>query len=156
MNFETKRKVENNVFSVNIVFTEFGTEEMDENREKALFDDLGFPSINLGNITFEGEFDVDGDKRVIDAEAGSGDKVSFVVNAKKLILGPGFSTSYSVDARDIASSELGSKLNTNRLVAEAKCLLFQEKVLEAIENSVTKLKAERTRFETEVVETLTV
>ena len=156
MNFETKREVKDNVFSVTVSFTEYGTEDMDEDREKALFDDLGYPSINLGNITFDGEFDVDGDKRVIDAEVGAGDKVSFVVNAKKLTLGPGFSTTYTVDARDIASSELGSKLSTNRLVAEAKCLLYQEKIHEAITAAVTKLKAERTRFETEVVETLTV
>ena len=160
MNFETKHKVENNIFSVEVDFTEYGTPEMSEEEEQALFNDLGDPVINLGQINFSGRFKVDGDKRVIPAEASDGtdaaDKVSFIVNAKKLQIAKGFTALYQVDARSIADSEVGKILNTKRLVAEAKCLLFQQEIHKAIKEAVEELKKQRTRFETEVVATLTV
>lgn len=156
MNFETKHSVSKNVFGATVTFAGYGTDTMTEEQEQALFEDLGLPSINLGSIVFEGYFKVDGDKRVVEATEADGDKVSFIVNAKKLELGEGFVTSYFADAADVARSELGTNLTTGRLVAEAKALLFQTKVLAAIEAAVQAVKAERTRFETEVVPTLTV
>lgn len=159
MIFETTHKVENNVFSVSIAFEGYGTDDMDEAHEQALFNDLGNPVINLGSVIFKGKFKVDGDKRVVKAESDSdpeAEEVSFIVNAKRLELAPGFVANYSADAGDVAASEIGTKLNTARLVAEAKALLFQEKVHEAIKTAVSALKAQRTRFETDAVATLTV
>lgn len=156
MIFETTHKVENNVFSVTVSFSDYGTDEMDAKHEQALFNDLGNPSINLGAIIFDGKFDVDGDKRVIDASGEDGDEVKFIMNAKRYELTKGFTVTYAADAGDVADSEVGKKLNTKRLVAEAKALLFQEKVLAAIKKAVEDLKAQRTRFETDVVPTLTV
>ena len=161
MNFDTKHNVENNVFTTTVSFTSFGTSEMDEQHELALFNDLGYPKINLGEIKFEGVFKVDADKRVIDAAGDdiigeTADKVSFIQNAKIYELDNKFTVSYSIDARDIAESEVGAVLNTKKLVAEAKALLFQEKLYEAIAAAVTAIKAERTRFETDIVPTLTV
>lgn len=160
MNFETKHDVTNNVFTTEISFAGYGTDSMDEKHEQALFNDLGNPAINLGSIIFEGKFSVDGDKRVVDAAAdatdANADTVKFIVNAKRYELAPGFVVSKSFDAGDVAESELGKKLTTPRLVAEAKALLFQEKILDAIKKSVEDIKAQRTRFETEEVATLTV
>jgi hypothetical protein len=156
MNFETKHSVSKNVFGATVSFAGYGTDTMDEAHEKALFEDLGAPSINLGSIVFEGYFKVDGDKRVVEATEADGDKVSFIVNAKKLELGEGFVTSYFADAADVAKSELGESLTTGRLVAEAKALLFQIKVLDAVKTAVEAVKSESTRFENEVVPTLTV
>lgn len=166
MNFDTKHSVENNVFGVEIKFAGYGTDDMPEKQEQALFNDLGNPEINLGSIVFEGYFKVDGDKRVVPAtvtpakestpESSDGDKVSFIVNAKRFVLDENFVASYYADAADVAASELGTQLTTARLVAEAKALLFQEKVHEAIKKAVSGIKAERTRFEGETVPTLTV
>lgn len=159
MIFETTHKVENNVFSVTVAFEGYGTDDMDEAHEQALFNDLGNPVINLGSIVFKGKFKVDGDKRVVfdstDADPDA-DEVSFIVNAKRLELTEGFTATYAADAGDVATSEIGAHLNTARLVAEAKALLFQEKVHAAIKEAVEALKAQRTRFETDAVATLTV
>ena len=57
------------------------------------------------------------------------------------MVGNKFTVSYSIDARDIAESEVGAVLNTKKLVAEAKALLFQEKLYEAIAAAVTAIKA---------------
>lgn len=158
MVFDTKRKVTNNTFEIQIVFTDYGTTDMDAEHENALFDDLGYPEINLGNINFTGKFKVDADKRVIPAEDDdtTADSVSFILNAKRLVLKEGFVASYSISAQDISPSEIGVALNTTRLVAEAKALLFQIKVLDAIKTSVEAVKAERTRFEIDTVPSLTV
>lgn len=158
MNFETKHNVTNNVFTTEISFAGYGTDSMDEKHEQALFDDLGNPAINLGSIVFEGKFKVDGDKRVIPAadDAVDADTVKFIANAKRYELTNGFVVSKSFDVGDVAETELGKALTTPRLVAEAKAILFQEKVLDAIKKAVEEIKAQHTRFETDTVATLTV
>ena len=47
-------------------------------------------------------------------------------------------------------------LTTKKLVAEAKCLLFDDVVKKAISETVAAVKKEKTRFETEEVESLNV
>jgi len=159
MNFETKHEVHNGVFSTSVIFTEFGVgAEMDAEHEQALFEDLGFPVINLGSIKFAGKFNVAADKRVIvsTADDATAADVSLIVNSKRLEVGPGFIASFKADAANIADSEVKGVLNTKKLVAEAKCILFETKVKEAIKNAVEATKAEKTRFETDPIESLTV
>lgn len=161
MNFETKHEVVKGVFSTQVVFDSYGTDTMDEAHELALFNDLGNPVINLGSIKFDGNFKVDADVRVVPAEdtdiVGTAcDKVSLIVNSKRLELAKGFVAEYRVDATDIPDAEIGKILSTPKLVAEAKCVLFEQRVKEAIKTATDALKKERTRFESTVVPTLTV
>ena len=159
MNFETKHAVHGGVFETAVEFTEYGDGTLDAEHEEALFEDIGLPSINLGSIVFKGKYKVAGDKRVIKAEDAdqNADEVSIIVNNKKLEVGPGFSAAYKADAADVGDSEIGKHdLNTKKLVAEAKCVLFETKVKEEIEKVVKAAKAERTRYETDPVKSLTV
>ena len=159
MNFDTKHEVHKNVFSTKIFFTEFGSSDMTAKQEEALFEDFGYPEINLGNLVFEGYYKVDGDKRVVATteDAADGDKVSFIMNTAHIEVGPNFSASYSCDADDVPASQIGAKmLTTKKLVAEAKCLLFDDVVKKAISETVAAVKKEKTRFETEEVESLNV
>lgn len=159
MNFETKHEVHNNVFSTNIFFTEFGAADMTAKQEEALFEDFGYPEINLGTLVFNGYFKVDGDKRVVATTkvADDGDEVSFIMNTAHSAIGPEFSVSYSCDADEVPASQVGTKaLTTKKLVAEAKCLLFDSVVKKAISDQVAAVKKEKTRFETEEVESLNV
>lgn len=161
MNFETKHEVVKGVFGTQVVFDSYGTDTMDEAHELALFNDLGNPVVNLGAIKFEGNFKVDADVRVVpandtDVVGTTCDKVSFIVNSKRMELTKGFVAEYHVDAADIPDVELGKVLSTPKLVAEAKCVLFEQKVKEAIKTATEALKKERTRFESVVVPTLSV
>lgn len=158
MNFETKHEVHSNVFSTKVYFTEFGTNDgMTAKQEEALFEDFGYPEINLGHLTFEGFFNVDGDKRVVPVEtADDGDKVAFIMNTAHLTIGPNFVASYTCSADDVPESQVGTALSTKKLVAEAKCLLFDKVVKEAIVEKVKAVKDEKTRFETQEVESLNV
>jgi len=159
MNFETKHEVHNGVFETTVMFTEFGVgTELDAAHEEALFEDLGLPVINLGSIVFKGKFKVSADKRIEAAGASDADAadVALIVNNKTLTVGPGFVASYRADAADIADSEVGDVLNSKKLVAEAKCVLFEQKVKEEIKKVVEATKAEKTRFETDPIESLTI
>lgn len=164
MNFNTKRKVENGVFSTQIVFDSYGVttegSEMSEAQEKALFNDLGNPEINLSDIVFSGFYKVDADTRVVaststDADA---DEVKFILNNKRLTLAEGFSAEYEIDSDAFPRSAYinNHSLNTPQLMAEARCVLFEDKVNEAIVAAVNKVKNQRTKFETTEVPTLTV
>ena len=155
MNFETKHEVHNGVFSTKIDFTAYGTEEMDALHEEALFEDLGLPVFNLGELNYTGKFSVDADKRIV-ADEISGEEVKLIVNSKLLTVGPGFSVSYSADAADVPNSEVGTILNSKKLVAEAKCVLFDNVVKAKIKEIIEAAKAEKTRFETAEVASLIV
>lgn len=174
MNFSFTHEVHSNVFSTKVKFTEFGVgiadgsndANMSAKQEQALFEDLGYPKFNIGDLIFKGKATVNGDKRVIVAPAteeedGSSDaNVSFIVNSKVYEVGPNFVAEYSVNAEDIPLSEVEDaetgSLVTKKLVAEAKCALFDMIVGDKIKEVVAAVKEERTRFETDTVETLTV
>jgi hypothetical protein len=164
MNFNTKRKVENGIFTTQVVFDSYGVtaegSEMSEAQEKALFNDLGNPKINLSDIVFSGKYKVDADTRVVAAEDTDvdADEVKFVMNNKPLTLAEGFVAEYTVDSDSFQRSayENNKSLTTPQLMAEARCVLFEDKVNEAIVAAVTKVKNQRTKFETAEVPTLTV
>lgn len=159
MNFETKHEVHNGVFSTTITFTEFGSDSMDAEHEEALFEDFGYPEINLGTLEFKGFFKKASDLRIVPAtDSTDGEEVKFIMNTKHLTVGPGFVATYSCDAADVPSTELDGKtiLDTKKLIAEAKCILFDTVVKKAIVDTVTAIKEEKTRFETAEVESLRV
>lgn len=168
MNFETTHSVHTNVFSTKIAFASFGVgkadgtddENMSAAQEEALFEDLGFPKINLGDLTFSADFEIDSDKRVVIKEGGTPgtdcDTVKLIANAKVLEIGPDFAVEYSCDAANVPKSECGTVLTTKKLVAEAKCALFDKVVKDAIKKAIQDIKAEKTRFETDPIQTLSI
>ena len=164
MNFNTHRKVENGIFSTQIVFDAYGVttpgSEMSENQEKALFNDLGHPKINLSDIVFKGMYKVDSDTRVIPAEDDDveADEISFVMNNKPLTLAEGFVAAYECNSDIVPRSDYinNKSLTTAQLISEARCVCFEEKVKEAIVEAVQNIKAQSTKFEMTEIATLTV
>lgn len=159
MNFETSHEVHNGVFSTKISFTEFGSDTMDAEHEEALFEDFGYPEVNLGTLNFKGFFKKSDDLRIVPAtDSSDGEEVSFIMNTKHLQVGPGFQAIYSCDSADVPASEIDGKtiLDTKKLIAEAKCILFDTVVKKAITDVITAVKEEKTRFETAEVASLRV
>lgn len=155
MVFETSHEIHTGVFSTKISFSEFGSESMNEAQEKELFEDLGYPQFNLGELEFVGKFSVDADKRVVEDE-DAGEEVKIIVNSKMMTVGPNFVAAYSVDSANIPESEVGTVLNSKKLVAEAKCVLFDTVVKAKVQELVEAAKSEKTRFETAEVASLIV
>lgn len=148
MIFEIKRDLTDKVFTSTMKFKDYGGIDLDSEEEQVLIDDFGSPIIDLGAIDFVGKFDKeDGAIKITEAEE-TGDEVSFVLNSKKVKVDKTFLVNYSIDAKKIDKKEIAEDtLNTAELIAEAKCLLFEEKVKEAVKLKIDALKLKGTSFE---------
>ncbi len=102
-------------------------------------------------ILFKGKFSVGADRRVV-VDDTAGEEVSFILNSKKVNVDKSFEVSYSIDAKKVPDTEVKAVLKSKELVAEAKCVLFEAKVKEALGNAIDALKAKRTTFESGAVD----
>lgn len=146
MNFKITRTLENKVFSTSVKFDAYGSADMDIDEEKALISDFGAAIIDLGAIKFTGKYSVDASKKIV-ADETAGTSISFIINSKKIEIKEGFEAIYSVDATKIAPIEITGSFTTKELVAEAKCILFETKIKEAMALIIAEFKKQRTQFE---------
>jgi hypothetical protein len=148
MIFKTERKTTDKVFSTAIVFSGYGDNKLSDTEEQALIDDFGSPVINLGALTYTGKFAINDDTRVVADD--SGDEISIIVNTKALTLDNNFKAEYVSDSKKFLKSDYSANtvINTPELLAEARCLLFEETVKAAIADALKALKEKTTRFET--------
>ena len=151
MDFKVTRELENKVFSTGVKFAAYGGFGLTTEEEEALIADFGAPVIDLGAIEFKGKFAVGADRRVVVDDA-AGEEVSFILNSKKVNVDKSFEVSYSIDAKKVPDTEVKAVLKSKELVAEAKCVLFEAKVKEALGNAIDALKAKRTTFESGAVD----
>lgn len=151
MNFVITRSLENKVFTTTIKFASYGGFGLDTAEEEALIADFGAPIIDLGAIVFAGKFSVGVDRRVV-TDATTGEDVSFILNSKKIDVKTGFEATYSIDSKKIDDKEVKLILKSKELVAEAKCVLFETKVQEALSAAMDALKQKRTTFESGAVD----
>lgn len=146
MNFSVTRMLENKIFTTTVKFASYGGFGLTAEEEEALLADFGAPEIDLGAINFTGKLSVGADRRVVMDDSG-GEEVSFILNSKKVALNKDFSASYVVDSKKINDTELGSTLKTKELVAEAKCVLFENMLKDAQASAMDILKKKQTTFE---------
>lgn len=151
MDFKVTRELENKVFSTGVKFAAYGGFGLTTEEEESLIADFGAPVIDLGAIVFNGKFSVGADRRVVVDDA-AGEEVSFILNSKKVNVDKSFEVSYSIDAKKVPDTEVKAVLKSKELVAEAKCVLFEAKVKEALGNAIDALKAKRTTFESGAVD----
>lgn len=151
MDFKITRGLENKVFSTGVKFAAYGGFGLTTEEEESLIADFGAPVIDLGAIVFNGKFSVGADRRVVVDDA-AGEEVSFILNSKKVNVDKSFEVSYSIDAKKVPDTEVKAVLKSKELVAEAKCVLFEAKVKEALGNAIDALKAKRTTFESGAVD----
>lgn len=190
MKFEINRKLENNIFSTRIAFKEYGGKTLEAEEEKELINDFGAPKINLADIDFTGSVSKDEDGKLKVTE--DGEEISFILNAKTLVVDNKFSVDLKVNpdkldfvtiskkdevidvdednekpstiipeteeeseeeilAPETRSLKLDkdSVLSDKRIVAESVCLIFEDKIKEAIEEELEKLRDLFTSFEKE-------
>jgi hypothetical protein len=78
------------------------------------------------------------------------ESVSFVVNSLKVEVKDGFEVSYSCNSKRVDPAEYPNTntiLNTAQKVAEAKCIVFEEKIKAAVATAIANLKAGKTKFD---------
>lgn len=145
MNLKILRNIENGTYSTIISFESWGGTTLTSDEEKDLLHD--FPiMLDYKDITFSGKYKLL--NGVVVADEVAGDSVLITPLTKTVPLIEGFSLSYSCSVNEVATSELtGTSLNTSELVAEAKVILFEDKVKDKISSLMTIIKAKRDKFE---------
>lgn len=163
MKFIIERSLSDKIFSSTVKFDSFGvvssslTDEDDEvismsmtpEQEKQIFEDFGFPVIEIGG-EYESYVKIDDGKvKLLDADTGASDgeaeKVTFVRNVEKYTLNELFQVKYSSNANKVEATEKLTALQQS----EAKCLIFEKTVEEKIKKALEELKKCYTKFEEE-------
>lgn len=141
MNFTVSRDIQDRVFTTKIQFKDLGRAGLDAEEERKIYEDFHYPVIDLGG-EFKGSFDVV-DGKVVVAEEGQGQEISFVLNSKKVDVNEKFVAEYQISLEKVKDPSDGDVLNTKSLIAEARCLLFEKvieaRIAEAIEDIMNKV-----------------
>ena len=158
MKFEKLRKLENNVFTSKIVRVE------DENQDcvledKVLENDFGPVCVEAGG-KFEAIVTKDSHSGKLKFEAltsknsGKADQVNlaFAKTKNKVSLLMGTALEHSCNAKEETSREFEGVVLTAKQVAEMQCKIFEEVILDRIEVAIEEWKANKTDFETEILD----
>ena len=161
MKFNVERTLSDKVFSSIVKFDSYGvvsktlSDEDDEvvsmsmtaEEEKAIFEDFGYPVIEVGGEYLGYVKMVEGKVTILDdvdgAEDGEAEKITFVRNVEKYTLDDNFQVKYSSNAKKLKDTEKLTALQQS----EAKCLIFEKNVEEKIKKAIEALKECRTKFE---------
>ena len=146
MRFLPKRDIKNNTYITLLKPLEFGTNSMTSIQELEMLKDT--PQIlRYVDIDFTGKFKVLDGLPVISTEDDAVE-ISLALNNQEFLIDENFEVSLSVDANKIASSEVdGVVFTTKQLVAQAKIILYETKVLERIETLLDEARAHINKFE---------
>lgn len=140
------REIENNVFKTVITVAEMGSAIMTAEEETEVL--KNFPQIlKYKDITFTATFKVENGVPTISTDSGSV-SVSLDLNNIETLLSPEMKFVFTSDANKILASEIDDAvLTTSQLVSQAKCILFENKVIEKITELLTKAKGNINTFE---------
>lgn len=146
------RSIENNTFKTVIKPSEMGGSIRTAQQEIDLL--LDFPQVlRYSDIEFKGKFVVvDGIPSISD-EADAVE-VTLDLNNKEFTLGEGMEISLEVNADKIASSEINDVLTDTLLVAQAKVILFENRVMAKIKELLDTARSHINTFEETVEQTL--
>lgn len=145
MKFNITRNVENNKFETMVRFEEYGGSDIDAEQEKEMLDNYPI-TISLKDIDFTGYFKVV-DNEVEASEELEGDEVTISLLQRKLRVDDTFVAKFEANATEILKEEFGDELVNGILVCQAKSLLFEDKIVEAIRTELDKTKGTNNEFE---------
>ena len=147
-----ERSIENNIFKTVIKPSEMGDSTRTAEQEISLLED--FPQVlRYSDIDFKDKFVVTSGIPVISTDL-SAVEVSLDLNNKEFILGEDMEITFEVSADKIVSSEINGVLTDSLLVAQAKVILFETKVVAKIKELLEKARSHVNNFEETVEQTL--
>lgn len=146
------RSIENNTFKTVIKPSEMGDSIRTAQQEIDLLAD--FPQVlRYSDIEFKGKFVVtDGIPSIGDEAAAV--EVVLDLNNREFTLGEDMEISLEVNADKIASSEVNDVLTDPLLVAQAKVILFENRVMAKIKELLDTARSHINTFEETVEQTL--
>lgn len=146
------RSIENNTFKTVIKPSEMGDSIRTAQQENDLLAD--FPQVlRYSDIEFKGKFVVSDGIPSISDEADAVE-ITLDLNNKEFTLGEDMEISLEVNADKIASSEVNDVLTDTLLVAQAKVILFENRVMAKIKELLDTARSHINTFEETVEQTL--
>lgn len=146
------RSIENNTFKTVIKPSEMGDSIRTAQQEIDLLTD--FPQVlRYSDIEFKGKFVVTDGIPSISDEADAVE-VTLDLNNREFTLGEDMEISLEVNADKIASSEVNEVLTDSLLVAQAKVILFENRVMAKIKELLDTARSHINTFEETVEQTL--
>ena len=152
MILDCKVDFKNNVRSIEVYVKSLGTSTsastyaLTEDEENAILENYS-EKIQYKHLTFEGYYKKDSNKIVKATDDSDGDKVTLSLVNKVIDINKDFNASLSIETKTIKDSELGTHLTTKDEVAEAKCWLFYDVIVNAVKDKVVAMKLKETDFE---------
>lgn len=147
-----ERSIENNTFKTVIKPSEMGDSVRTAQQEIDLLVD--FPQVlKYSDIEFKASFVVTDGIPVI-SDDSSAVEVTLDLNNKEYTIGESMEISLEVNADKIASSEINSVLTDGLLVAQAKIILFETKIMAKIKELLDIARSHVNTFEETVEQTL--
>ncbi len=141
-----ERSIENDVYTTLLKPLTFGTATVTAEDELAMLADT--PQIlRYADIEFKEKFKIVDGLPVVSTEDDAVE-VSLDLTNKEFLLGESFEVSLSVDANKVAPAEIDGTVFTDKyLVAQAKIITYETKVLERIKTLLDEARAHVNTFE---------
>ncbi len=141
-----QRSIENDVYSVVIKPLEWGTATVSAEEELEMLKDT--PQVlKYSDIDFTEKFKVVDGLPVVSSDEGAV-TVKLDLNNKKIPLDENFEVSLSADANKVLASEIDDAVLTDKyLVAQAKVIAYETKVLAQIKKLLDEARAHVNDFE---------
>lgn len=141
-----QRSIEKDVYSVNIKPLEWGTATVTAEEELEMLKDTP-QTLKYSDIDFTEKFKVVDGLPVVSSDEDAVE-VTLELNNKKFVLDENFEVSISVDANKIPAEEIDDTVLTDKyLVAQAKVITYETKVLAQIKKLLDEARAHVNTFE---------
>lgn len=147
------RSIENDTYTTVIKPSEWGTASVTAESELAMLEDTP-QLLRYADIEFKDKFIVSDGLPVISTEANAVE-VNLDLNNKEFMLDENFKVSISIDAKKILDSELdGTVFIDKHVLAQAKTILFETKVIARIKELLEIARSHVNSFEETIEQTL--
>lgn len=141
-----ERSIENDVYTTVLKPSEWGTATVTADSELAMLKDTP-QTLRYADIEFKEKFKVVDGLPVVSAESDAVE-VTLDLNNKEFLLDENFEVSLSVDANKVAPTEIDGTVFTDKyLVAQAKIITYETKVLARIKTLLDEARAHVNTFE---------
>lgn len=141
-----ERSIENDIYTTVIRPLEWGTATVTAESELEMLADTP-QTLRYADIEFKEKFKVVDGLPVVSADEDAVE-VSLDLNNKEFLLNENFEVSLSVDANKVISSEIDDTVLTDKyLVAQAKIITYETKVLTRIKTLLDEARAHVNTFE---------
>lgn len=141
-----ERSIENDVYSTLLKPSEWGTATVTAQDELAMLKDTP-QTLRYADIEFKEKFKIVDGIPVVSADDDAVE-ITLDLNNKEFLLDENFEVSLSVDANKIAPTEIDGVVFTDKyLVAQAKVITYETKVLARIKALLDEARAHVNSFE---------